>query len=266
MGNTAVVYAGIRLHDGFPVAVKFYNPRLTDEFGKNQELEIERFRREFVAANHIDHPNVLSVLDFGEPFTEDGTPLSPFIVMERLEEDLRTRLTQSRVSIETSVLWLRDIANGLCAIHEKGIVHRDMKPANVMFRSDVPVIVDFGFSKNCTEDWITAPGDFLGSLDYASPEQLQSSAHITSKTDVFSLGLMGIEMVTGVHPCPWNPTDIRYRTNRSRQPAVDETFEAKLPDQLRAILLSCVAMSADARPASSQVSEELSRVIKEMQM
>jgi len=191
---------------------------------------------------------------------EDGTPLAPSMVMERLAEDLRSRLTQGPVSSSVCIPWLRGLANGLSAIHECGIIHRDIKPANVMFRGQVPVIVDFGFSKNISESWMTAPGEFLGSLDYASPEQLQSSAHVTTKSDVFSLGLMGVELATGKHPCPWLPTDSSYRSNRTRSLAIDDKTIEAIPAGLRDILIRCVAMSADARPTSSQLAEALSEI------
>lgn len=166
---------------------------------------VRRFEREARVVGQLDHPNVLTVHDVG---TEDG---SPFLVMELLEgETLRHRLGGGRLELERSIEYASQIAEGLAAAHSTGVIHRDLKPENVFVTRDGRVkILDFGLAKLSIRDEQgpasdlataeTRPGSVIGTVDYMSPEHVRGGA-IDERSDLFSLGTVCYEMLTGQQP------------------------------------------------------------------
>jgi serine/threonine protein kinase len=157
--------------------------------------DAERFQREYEIISSIAHRAIAEIYDFGE------LPQHQYLVMEYIPcGDLRDRL-RNPMSIDESLYYLRSIAEALRVIHVFGILHRDLKPANVMLREDnSPVLIDFGLARRSLEDGnTTGAGQVLGSPYYISPEQAQGH-RVDARTDLYSLGVMFYEMLTGQRP------------------------------------------------------------------
>ena len=157
--------------------------------------DAERFQREYEIISSIAHRAIAEIYDFG------ALPERQYLAMEYIPcGDLRDRL-RNPLSLDESLYYLRSIAEALRVIHVFGILHRDLKPANVMLREDnSPVLIDFGLARRSLEDaGTTAAGQVLGSPYYISPEQAQGH-RVDVRTDLYSLGVMFYEMLTGERP------------------------------------------------------------------
>jgi eukaryotic-like serine/threonine-protein kinase len=157
--------------------------------------DAERFQREYEIISSIAHRAIAEIHDFGT------LPEYKYLAMEYIPcGDLRDRL-RNPLSIDESLYYLRSIAEALRVIHVFGILHRDLKPANVMLREDnSPVLIDFGLARRSMEDAdTTGAGQVLGSPYYISPEQSQGQ-RVDARTDLYSLGVMFYEMLTGLRP------------------------------------------------------------------
>jgi DNA-binding response OmpR family regulator len=162
----------------------------------SRELDdAERFQREYEIISSITHRAIVEIYDFG------SLPHHLYLAMEYFPcGDLRDRL-RNPMSVDESLYYLRSIAEALRVIHVFGILHRDLKPANVMLREDnSPVLIDFGLARRSMEQIdTTGIGQVLGSPYYISPEQSQGQ-RVDSRTDLYSLGVMFYEMLTGQKP------------------------------------------------------------------
>jgi eukaryotic-like serine/threonine-protein kinase len=157
--------------------------------------DAERFQREYEIISSIQHRAIAEIYDFG------ALPQHQYLALEYIPcGDLRDRL-RNPMSIDESLYYLRSIAEALRVIHVFGILHRDLKPANVMLREDnSPVLIDFGLARRSMDDAsTTGAGQVLGSPYYISPEQSQG-LRVDARTDLYSLGVMFYEMLTGQRP------------------------------------------------------------------
>jgi eukaryotic-like serine/threonine-protein kinase len=157
--------------------------------------DAERFQREYEIISSITHRAIAEIYDYG------SQPHHLYLAMEYFPcGDLRDRL-RNPLSVDESLYYLRTIAEALRVIHVFGILHRDLKPANVMLREDnSPVLIDFGLARRSMDDaGTTGVGQVLGSPYYISPEQAQGQ-RVDPRTDLYSLGVMFYEMLTGQRP------------------------------------------------------------------
>jgi DNA-binding NarL/FixJ family response regulator len=157
--------------------------------------DAERFQREYEIISSINHRAIAEIYDFG------SQPRHLYLAMEYFPcGDLRDRL-RNPLSVDESLYYLRAIAEALRVIHVFGILHRDLKPANVMLREDnSPVLIDIGLARRSIDDaGTTGVGQVLGSPYYISPEQSQGQ-RVDARTDLYSLGVMFYEMLTGQRP------------------------------------------------------------------
>jgi len=250
-GGMSLVFRGTDTVLGRPVAVKVVAlPADSEEVRANLR---ERFRREAGSAARIaHHPNVVQVYDYG---TDAGLDLD-FIVMELLRgRDLKEALKQGRIPRGEALRILGEAARGLAAGHEQGIVHRDVKPANVFLvgedgRVDYVRILDFGIAKPVEPGddeslTLTGLGQLPHSPAYASPEQLDPDAHVTPASDVYQLGLIGYELLTGERPYA-DPERQRIRGGEEVAPPESAAWRAVDPP-LRAVIARALRRDPDAR-------------------
>src|ERR1700723_1822997 len=203
----------------------------------------ERFQREYEIISSIQHRAIAEIYDFG------ALPHHQYLAMEYIPcGDLRDRL-RNPMSIDDSLYYLRSIAEPLRVIHVFGILHRDLKPANVMLREDnSPVLIDFGMARReLDEIGNTGVGQVLGSPYYISPEQAQGQ-RVDVRTDLYSLGVMFYEMLTGQRPYGGrNAVAIKSQHPSSPVPSLREATSMQQPllDRLMAKQQSARYASAD---------------------
>src|ERR687884_315832 len=158
--------------------------------------QLERFRREARAVARLNHPHIVTVIDAGE---DDG---APYIVFEYVEgETLKERIRRlGPLPVVEAVAYAIEIGRGLMAAHDERLVHRDVKPQNVLIDPDgCAKVTDFGISRSLDSDGLTATGRVLGTTDYVAPEQALGE-DVTEQSDVYSLGICLFEMLTGTVP------------------------------------------------------------------
>ncbi len=163
--------------------------------------QLERFRREARAVAQLNHPHIVTVIDAGEQ-REDEFRTTPFIVFEYVEgETLKQRIRRlGRLPIGEAVAYAIEIARALGAAHERGIVHRDVKPQNVLIDEEGSAkVTDFGIARTLDQEGLTQDGRVLGTTDYVSPEQALGHT-VTGQSDLYSLGIVLYEMLTGEVP------------------------------------------------------------------
>ncbi len=173
------------------VAVKVMHREISD-----QPDQIERFRREARAVAQLSHPNVVAVIDAGD----DGG--YPYIVLEYVEgETLKQRIDRlGRLPIDEAVAYAIEIGRGLAAAHARRLVHRDVKPQNVLIDAEGRAkVTDFGIARSLESDGLTKTGRVLGTTDYVAPEQAMGHG-VDSRSDIYSLGVLLYEMLTGDVP------------------------------------------------------------------
>ncbi|MDQ3768115.1 MAG: protein kinase [Actinomycetota bacterium] len=166
--------------------------------------QLERFRREARAVARLNHPHIVQVIDAGEE-GDSGRPgggWAPFIVFEYVEgETLKDRIRRlGRLPVDEAVAYAIEIARALGVAHDRGIVHRDVKPQNVLIDEEgTAKVTDFGIARTLEEEGLTADGRVLGTTDYVSPEQAVGDP-VTGQSDLYSLGVVLFEMLTGDVP------------------------------------------------------------------
>ncbi len=209
-GGMGVVYRATHLQLNQVVAVKILAPSLAAD-----NEYVTRFFREAGAAGQIDHPNVVRVIDVGKH--EDKY----YLVMEYVEGETLDRVLdrERRLPLERGTKLIREIASGLAAAHRAGIIHRDVKPGNIIVSPDGrPHLTDFGLARHTeTRKGLTIEGTFLGTPEYASPEQVEGR-RLDHRTDLYSLGVTYFQLVSGTLPfLGESPMEIAIK--RTKEPA-----------------------------------------------
>jgi serine/threonine-protein kinase len=253
-GGMGTVYRATHLLIDRPVAIKLLNPRYVED-----EAAQVRFRREARAAGRIQHTNAVTVTDFGR--TSDGFV---YIVMELLEGRTLRDVLAHDAPLDTarSVSMMLQISAAVGAAHEAGVIHRDMKPANIFIvqRKDAPPyikVLDFGIAKLAADalddddtNTLTQVGAMIGTPRYMSPEQCDG-AKLTPASDVYSLGIILYEMLTGT--TPFNGTSpiaiaIKHSQTPPRSP---REFVATIPLALEEVVLHALEKRPEDRPADA---------------
>ena len=250
-GGMAEVYVAEDQLLNRTVAVKVLFPELAHD-----EAFVERFRREARAAASLNHHNIVSVYDFGE---DEG---SWFIVMEYVEgRNLRDVIrSEGPMDPSRAAELAAEVAAALAAAHAQGIIHRDVKPANVLIAADAGTVkvADFGIARAAgARQGLTMPGTVLGTATYLSPEQAQG-AEVDFRTDVYSLGMVLYEMLAGKPPFTGDsPVAVAYQQLSQTAPP-PSTHNADVPPALDAIVMRAMAKKPDERQATAEeIREEL---------
>jgi serine/threonine-protein kinase len=243
-GGMAEVY---RAHDRLlnrPVALKVLFPELSID-----RSFVERFRREAQAAANLSHPNIVPVFDWGE---DSGTY---FIVMEFVDgRPLSSILkTAGPLAADRTAEIAAPVAAALGYAHKHGVVHRDVKPGNVLITDDGQVkVTDFGIARAVnTEESLTQTGAVMGTATYFSPEQAEGMG-VDSRTDIYSLGVVLFEMVTGRPPFLGDtPVAVASKHVRDHPPSPRE-LNPSIPPTFEAIILKAMDKNPDFRYATSE--------------
>jgi predicted Ser/Thr protein kinase len=209
-----------------------------------------RFEREAQVIAAIRHPNIVSVYNFGE---HEGML---YIVMEYLDGELLSHAIRGkRLKFAEALAVLRDIAAALDHAHARALVHRDVKPSNIMLMRDGDgqraMLMDFGIAKIIAEGTgITSTG-MLGTIDYAAPEQIMSAADVDHRADIYSLGVVAYQMLTGWLPFSGlSPGQVLY-AHLQQAPADPRTIAPELSESVSAAIRRAMEKSPEKRPASA---------------
>ncbi|HEX2170903.1 MAG TPA: Stk1 family PASTA domain-containing Ser/Thr kinase, partial [Dehalococcoidia bacterium] len=255
-GGMAEVYRARDELLGREVAIKV----LSERFSQDNSF-VERFRREAQAAANLSHPNIVSLYDYG---ADDGTY---FIVMEFIEGKSLADIIAAEGALmpERAADIAAEVAAALQRAHAAGLVHRDIKPGNIMITSAGQTkVTDFGIARAVTRDGeatMTQTGMVIGTAAYLSPEQAQGNP-VDARSDVYALGCVLFEMLTGRTPFAGDtPLSIAYKHVRENVAPPSET-NPDVPRELDAIVLKAMAKNPDNRYASAtEMQEDLQRYL-----
>ncbi len=249
-GGAGTVYVAEHEVIGRKVALKV----LSGETALDEDA-VSRFFTEARAVNQIRHPNIVAVTDFG---TSDGTP---YLVMELLDgETLGQRLDRARfLDPCTSIHIARQVASALGAAHERGMVHRDVKPANIFLGQhpdypDFVKVLDFGIAKLMRQDeensLRTQVGTLMGTPAYMSPEQCLADSTLDHRSDIYSLGVVVFLMVTGRLPFEEDQLGRLILAHVNRMPPDPSSLNREVSRDLSARILKALEKDPDKRHAS----------------
>lgn len=247
MGGMGVVYQGRDLRLDRTVAIKVL-PAESPHAGSR-----ERFYREARLLSRLSHPHICALHDIGE---QDGVA---FLVMEYLQGDtLDQRLRSGPLPLEEALRYALDVASALDEAHRQGIVHRDLKPSNIMLTRAGVKVLDFGLAKlreaqselssdTVTRDLdLTAEGVVMGTLPYMAPEQLEARP-TDERTDVFALGAILYEMVTGARPFPGTSPASLVAAILTSEPEPMSARQPMAPPHLERVVRRCLAKNPEER-------------------
>jgi serine/threonine protein kinase len=254
-GGMSVVWRGYDETLGRSVAVKVLSPRLADD-----QIFRDRLRQEALAAARLSHPHITGIFDFGEsPLNEHLTV--PYVVMELNDgESVSARLTrQGPLPWREAVTIATEVASALSTAHARGVVHRDVTPANVMLTAAGAKVVDFGISAIVGSRDAAPDGSLLGTPAYLAPERL-AGGQVSAATDVYALGLLLYRLMTGRLPWPAETTAEALRAHLYADPDPLPP-QPEMPDEVAALCRRCLAKTPTDRPDAASVARELAATV-----
>ncbi len=253
-GGMATVYLARDQRLNRQVAIKI----LHNQFASDDQF-LRRFKHEADSAARLNHPNIVRVYDVGN----EGN--LQYIVMEYIEgADLKEIIAlEGPLPVNRTIRLVQQIAEALEVAHQAGMVHRDVKPQNVLVdRNDQVHLGDFGIAKSDRSSAYTDPGTTFGTADYLAPEQAQGLG-ATPRSDVYSLGVVTYEMLTGRLPFTGDtPLAVAMQHVQSAPPPPRQ-FNPAIPPQLETIVLRALSKDPEQRPASARQFAELLRTYRE---
>jgi serine/threonine-protein kinase len=247
------------------VALKVLHAHADAADGEDPQFK-KRFLREASILARLQHPNIVTVFDYG---SIEGLELERyFISMEYLSgETLARRISESGgLPTRDTVRIARQIARGLTEAHAHGVIHRDLKPSNVMLLpgrdgEEMVKIVDFGIVKIVGEEdspekeELTQEGSFIGSPKYMAPEQITRGGKIDARTDIYSFGIILYQCLTGTVPFDGASSiqTLMAHLNQQAQPLLERAPGADIPDWLELLVMSCIEKDPDKRPQTMEI-------------
>ncbi|MFL5561727.1 MAG: protein kinase domain-containing protein [Gemmatimonadaceae bacterium] len=217
------------------------------------QVSLERFKREILFAARLQHPHIVPLLTAGE---SNGLP---YFTMPFVDgESLRVRLARTgELPVNQAVRVLREIASALASAHERGIVHRDIKPDNVLLSGGSAMVTDFGVAKalsaasNAEQGGITSLGVALGTPAYMSPEQASADPSLDHRTDIYSFGVLAYELLTGQPPFAGRTPQNMLAAHVIEVPEPINRRRASLAPALAALVMRCLEKRPADRPQSA---------------
>src|SRR3954471_4228690 len=247
IGGMSTVYRAFDTVLERQVAIKLMHREIA---GDSDQLE--RIRREARAVAQLNHPHVVGVIDAGEEGDDGDGLTTPYIVFEYVEgETLKERIRRNgRLPIAESLAYAIEIARALGAAHERQIVHRDVKPQNVLIDEEgAAKVTDFGIARIRSQEGLTADGRVLGTTDYVSPEQALGQ-EVSGQSDLYSLGIVLFEMLTGDVPFRGeNQIAVAMKHVREQLPDV-QVRRPEVSSALAAVLDRATAKETERRYAT----------------
>ena len=244
-GGMATVYLARDLHHRQPVAIKVMHPSLATA------LDSERFLREMGIAASLAHPLIVPLYDSGHA---GGVPyyIMPYVEGESLYERLQR---ERRLPLEDALQITHDVAAALGYAHSRGVLHRDVKPENILLAGGHALVADFGLARAIgAADYrkLTETGVIVGTLYYMSPEQLREDRDLDQRADIYGLGCILYEMLTGGPPYTGRSlTEVATRILRVPVPSV-RRLQASVPSAVDQAISRALAKSAAGRFATMQ--------------
>ena len=234
------------------VALKLINPEIAAD-----KKTIARFKNELKYARKISHRNVCRMYDLSE---KEGTH---FITMEYVPgENLRNMIRMTRqLGVGTAISIARQVCDGLAEAHRLGVIHRDLKPQNIMIdKCGNARILDFGVARSLESKGVTGAGVMIGTPEYMSPEQVEG-VEADQRSDIYSLGIILFEMMTGRAPFRGDTSLSVALKHKTEMPPDPRQFNAQIPEVLSQLILKCLEKDKENRyQSASEVSTELSRI------
>lgn len=252
-GAQGVVYRAVQQSTGQNVAVKVMR-----EGPHAGEVDRARFEREVKILAQLKHPNIVSILDTG------SSAGSFFFVMDYINgQPLDVYMAGAEHSVHDALLLFAEICKAIQAAHVRGIIHRDIKPGNILIdESGKPHVLDFGLAKVEEDDapMMTMTGQFVGSIPWSSPEQADAPSLVDVRSDVYALGVILFQMLTARFPydVTGNLRDVLDRIARV-EPIRPRTLRSDIDDELQTLMLMCLAKDPDRR---YQTAGELARDVE----
>src|SRR5690349_18050070 len=246
-GGMSRVFVATEAALGRQVVIKVLLPELA------AGVSVDRFRREIQLAAQLQHPHIVPLLSAGE---SEGLPYftMPFVI----GESLRARLYRDReLPVPEAIRLLRDVASALDYAHSRGVVHRDIKPDNVLITHGVAVVTDFGVAKALTASaggqhaGITSMGVTLGTPTYMAPEQASADPNMDHRVDVYAFGIMAYEMLTGAPPFTGRSPQAVLGAHLVSIPEPVTNHRPGLPPGLSALIMRCLQKHAADRPQTA---------------
>jgi serine/threonine-protein kinase len=235
------------------VAIKLLRPG-------QDELAHARLRSEARIAGALAHPGIARLLGFEEEQTSAG-PV-PYLVMEYVDGRTLREVLRSgdRLSVDTVLRLVGQIAEALAVVHRAGIVHRDLKPGNIMLARDGrAVLLDFGIARHHDEEPLTLTGTIIGPVDYISPEQAAGGS-ATAASDLYALGTVAYECLTGLRPLS---RDTQVSTLMAHATIPVPPLPPRYPAGVRELVAAMVALDPAHRPAGAQAVAQRARALLE---
>ncbi|WP_436524162.1 protein kinase domain-containing protein [Actinoplanes sp. HUAS TT8] len=254
-GGMSVVWRGYDETLGREVAVKVLAPQLATD-----RVFRDRLRQEALAAARLCHPHITGVYDFGEALLSEHLTV-PYVVMELNDgESVGARIgRQGSLDWREAVMVGAEVASALATAHARGVVHRDVTPANVMLTGSGAKVVDFGISAVIGQRDAGPDGSLLGTPAYLAPERL-GGAPVSPATDVYALGLLLYRALTGRMPWPAQSTTEALRAHLYADP--DPVPELPgMPSGVAELCLRCLAKDPTARPLSAELARALAATV-----
>ncbi len=242
-GGMGAVYKAKDIELGRVIALKVIRP----ELASNPEI-LQRFKQELILARQITDRNVIRIFDLGEA---EGTK---FITMEYVEGESLYQILrrEGKIPVPEAVNIMRQMLSGLNAAHQEGVIHRDLKPGNIMRDAQGRVVVmDFGLARSLEGDGMTRTGTMMGTMEYMSPEQAQAK-ELDARSDIFTVGLICYEMLTGKMPFHADSVVASLLRRMQERAVPPSDWDGTIPQPVSELVSMCLERDPDQRWQNAQ--------------